>query len=224
MAGHILFVGKLDSRLERTWSSMQESGHQITCVRSRKPALRVMRDNPPVAVVVDLTVLRTGAERLCHTVKKHRPSTPILLLVDDEQPPPKLPHDRTMNRAAGYRRFNSTLSRLIEQSAEQSLAVGSLRLNLASRTVQSEKGMAVLCPREAELLEAFMRYPGRVLKHRFLMKAVWDTDFTDDLGTLWTHISALRSKIEPYPHRRVYLHTVRGVGYRLDVWPSPAGE
>lgn len=35
-----------------------------------------------------------------------------------------------------------------------------------------------------------------------------------------TCLSYSRS-IEPYADRRVYLHTVRGIGYRLDVWPPP---
>jgi DNA-binding response OmpR family regulator len=69
-----------------------------------------------------------------------------------------------------------------------------------------------------------MRNPGKVLKHEFLMTKVWQTDFVEDLGTLWTHISSLRKKIEPPTGRRVYLHTIRGMGYRLDEWPPPARE
>jgi two-component system alkaline phosphatase synthesis response regulator PhoP len=116
------------------------------------------------------------------------------------------------------------VSRVLRENRERVLRVGSLSLNLATRIAHGLNGPAALCPKEARLLETLMRSQSRVLKHEALMTAVWDTDFVDDLGTLWTHISSLRKKIEPYPGRRVYVHTIRGIGYRLDVWPPPTGE
>jgi len=224
MASRILFVGKNDSRLARTWSRVRAKGYDVTVVRSRKPALELIEINPPRVVVVDMTVPRTGAEKLCQTLKKHRPSIPILLLVDDEHCPPKVPHERTLSRAASYRRFSSALSRLLKEHPEHVLRVGSLSLDLATHVVHSLKGTTRLCPKEVQLLATFMHHSGKVLRHGFLMKEIWGTDFVDDLGTLWTHVSSLRRKIEPYRDRRVYLYTIRGIGYRLDVLPAPAGE
>ena len=223
MAGQILFVGKSDSRLERTWARIEAKGHRVISVRSRKPALETINSIPPHVVVVDTTVTRTGVEKLCRQLKRYRPEISILLLTDDEQPPPKFPHHRTLSKAASYRRFHDVLSKMIQEQSDHILRVGSLSLDLASRTVRSQKGTNSLCPKEAQLLATFMRQPGTVLRHEFLMKTIWETDFVEDLGTLWTHICSVRRKIEPHANRRVYLHTVRGMGYRLDVWPPPDG-
>jgi DNA-binding response OmpR family regulator len=196
----------------------------VVVTRSRKPALDLIEGNPPDIVVVDMTVPRTGAERFCRRLKKDNPDVPILLLVDDELPRPRFPHEKTLTRAASSRRFSSAIGRVLKENRERVLRVGSLSLNLATRVAHGLNGASSLCPKEALLLETLMRHPSTVLKHGALMTAVWDTDFVEDLGTLWTHISSLRKKIEPFPGRRVYVHTIRGIGYRLDVWPPPTGE
>lgn len=222
MASQILFVGKSDSRLERTWARLQAKGHRVITVRSRKPALEIINMISPHVVIVDTTVPRTGAEKLCRQLRRYRPEIPILLLIEDDHPPPRLPCDDTLSKAASFRRFHDKLSQMIQKRSAQTLNVGSLSLDMTNHTVRSQKGTSKLCPKEASLLAEFMNHPGKVLKHEFLMEKVWKTDYVEDLGTLWTHICSLRQKIEPYTNRRVYLHTVRGVGYRLDVWPPPA--
>jgi len=222
MATQILFVGKIDSRLRRTWSRLEAKGYKVTSARSRKGALRRVDADPPDLLVVDTTVPRTGAEKLCRQLKSRRPEIPIVLLVDDEQPPPRYPYDTTLSRRAGYRRFSNVLLDVLESRRNKLLKVGSLSLDLMTLTVRSLKGTSRMRPKEAQLLATFMRHSGQVLTHEFLMKTVWETDYCGDLRTLWTHVSAVRKKIEPYADRRVYLHTVRGIGYRLDVWPPPA--
>jgi DNA-binding response OmpR family regulator len=72
-----------------------------------------------------------------------------------------------------------------------------------------------LTPKQAHLLELFMRHPGEVLTREFLMKQVWDTDFTEDTRTLDVHIHWVREAIEEDSGSPKYLHTIRGVGYRF---------
>ena len=35
-----------------------------------------------------------------------------------------------------------------------------------------------------------------------------------------THVAALRKKLEDDPNHPIYLHSVRGIGYRLDTTPT----
>jgi two-component system alkaline phosphatase synthesis response regulator PhoP len=60
------------------------------------------------------------------------------------------------------------------------------------------------------------------------MRAVWDAHWFGSTETLDVHISQLRRKIEADPRVPRYLHTVRGVGYRVrddgpGAAPSPPG-
>ena len=70
-----------------------------------------------------------------------------------------------------------------------------------------------LTPKECQLLATFMQHPGKILTREFLMREVWETDFTDDMRTVVVHVSWLRKKIEEDPSRPQLIQTVRGMGY-----------
>lgn len=99
--------------------------------------------------------------------------------------------------------------------APQVLTVDGLRLNLKTRELQNGHGVARLTPMECQLLATFMRHPNQVLSHKFLMREVWETDYTGDMRTLQVHVCWLRRKIENNPRQPIRLRTVRGVGYRF---------
>jgi two-component system, OmpR family, response regulator len=45
-----------------------------------------------------------------------------------------------------------------------------------------------------------------------LLENVWDFDFETNMNIVETHISRLRSKIDP-KHRYEFIETIHGVGY-----------
>jgi len=70
--------------------------------------------------------------------------------------------------------------------------------------------------KEFELLEYFLRNPGRVLTRGQLIDRVWGADYVGDTKTLDVHVKRLRAKIEPDPTNPSTLTTVRGLGYKYD--------
>jgi two-component system response regulator MprA len=71
-----------------------------------------------------------------------------------------------------------------------------------------------LTPQEFQLLEVFLRHPGRVLTRSELYTAVWGHDFGNASNSLGVYVGYLRRKLEAAGEPRV-IHTVRGVGYVL---------
>jgi len=67
------------------------------------------------------------------------------------------------------------------------------------------------------LLQVFMANRGKVLTRRFLMEKVWETSYMGDTRTLDVHIHMLRKALGDGSRKPVYLHTVRGLGYRFDI-------
>lgn len=92
-----------------------------------------------------------------------------------------------------------------------------ISLDLEKRSVTTRGDTTHLTPKECALLATFMDNGGEVLTRKFLMKEVWETDWTEDTRTLDVHIRWLREKIEDDPSNPVHLRTVRGVGYRFEV-------
>lgn len=72
-----------------------------------------------------------------------------------------------------------------------------------------------LSPKEFGLLELLIRRDGRVVSREEALAEVWGLGRTGDPTTVDVHVKRLRSKIEGEPARPVHLLTVRGLGYRF---------
>ncbi len=89
-----------------------------------------------------------------------------------------------------------------------------LLLDPAARKVRRGARPIDLTRTEFELLELFMRSPGRVLSRHEILTGVWGFDPGQRSNSLNVYIGYLRKKIESSGKPRL-LHTVCGVGYVL---------
>ncbi len=93
--------------------------------------------------------------------------------------------------------------------------VGTLRLEVGARRVTGPDGPIDLSAREFDILRLLAEAQGRVVERQRLFREVWGTNFFGDERALDVYVRMIRKKIEPDPARPIYLHTIRGVGYRL---------
>ncbi|MFI9005916.1 response regulator transcription factor [Actinosynnema sp. NPDC053489] len=118
-------------------------------------------------------------------------------------------------------RINALLRRSKSPSAQEDaeredvVELGALRIDLGTRQVALDGEALELSRREFDLLAHLARQPGRVVGRRELFQAVWGRATTADDRTLDVHTSWLRRKLGETAAAPRYLHTVRGVGYRL---------
>jgi two-component system, OmpR family, response regulator RegX3 len=115
-------------------------------------------------------------------------------------------------------RIRAVLRRGHERSdgAPMTLESGPVRMDVERHVVTVDGRETPLPLKEFELLELFLRNPGRALTRGQLIDRVWGADYVGDTKTLDVHVKRLRSKIEPEPGQPRLLVTVRGVGYKLD--------
>ena len=95
------------------------------------------------------------------------------------------------------------------------LDVGELRVDPASRTASLGGEPLELSRKEFDVLALLARDAGRVVTRQRLLEEVWETTWFGSTKTLDVHVSALRRKLGDDPAAPRYLHTVRGVGFRL---------
>jgi two-component system OmpR family response regulator len=91
---------------------------------------------------------------------------------------------------------------------------GPIELDDDAHVVRRDGEIAALSPTEYKLLRFLMRNRGRVLTRSQILDHVWDYDFDGESTVVETFVSSLRRKVDVGPDRLI--HTVRGVGYRLD--------
>jgi two-component system OmpR family response regulator len=94
------------------------------------------------------------------------------------------------------------------------LIVGDLRMDLIARVVTRGKRTLDLLPQEFKLLEYLMRNQGRTVTRAMLLENVWNIHFDPMTSVVESHISRLRSKINPAAPKE-FIQTLRGVGYVL---------
>ena len=95
-------------------------------------------------------------------------------------------------------------------TAESSLSLRDLRLDLLSRRAHIGTSAVDLTAREFALLEVFLRHPDQVLSREQILGQVWGYDFDPASNVVDVYVRALRAKIGADR-----LETVRGMGYRL---------
>ncbi|WP_084704328.1 response regulator transcription factor [Phaeacidiphilus oryzae] len=101
------------------------------------------------------------------------------------------------------------------------LAVGGLRIDVQRREAALDGEQLDLTRREFDLLAFLAARPGVVVPRRELLAEVWRQPYGGD-QTIDVHLSWLRRKLGETASRPRYLHTVRGVGVRLDDPAAPA--
>ncbi|TKB60779.1 MAG: response regulator [Nitrospira sp.] len=93
--------------------------------------------------------------------------------------------------------------------------LGDLKVDLGRRQVFVSGKEIHLTPIEYKLLTTLIRYAGKVLTHRQLLKEVWGPLHVDEGHYLRVYMRQLRNKLEKNPAHPRYLVTELGVGYRL---------
>lgn len=92
---------------------------------------------------------------------------------------------------------------------------GDLKVDLARREVTCAGQPIHLTPNEYRLLSILVKYAGRVLTHRQLLKEIWGPGSSQETHYLRVYMNQLRQKLETDPAQPRYLITESGIGYRL---------
>ncbi|MDR2380046.1 MAG: response regulator transcription factor [Bifidobacteriaceae bacterium] len=100
-----------------------------------------------------------------------------------------------------------------DDAAPPALAVGSVRLELATRRAFVDGGEVALSAREFALAQTLMRRPGQVFSRSQLLSLVWGYEHDPGSNVVDVYLSYLRKKLGADQ-----IETVRGVGFR---WRKP---
>ena len=74
---------------------------------------------------------------------------------------------------------------------------------------------------EFELLHCLLQRHGQTVAPSLILKEVWGYEPDDDIETIRVHVRHLRTKLEPEPRKPIFIKTVYGAGYCLEL---PKGE
>lgn len=197
---------------------LEKKGFDVTVHHKVGRGIKAARKTTPDVLILDAASMRTSGSRMSRTARASLDGVPIILISPSgTRPDPGNGSSVTLVQPFTPRKLVNRVIRLLPGDERYVLKAGPLKLNLAQRKVRVNGKEARLTPKQAKLLELFMHNPGKLLTRKKLIREIWLTDYTGDTRTLDVHMSWLRHAIEKDPSAPEFLHTIRGMGYRLDL-------
>jgi two-component system KDP operon response regulator KdpE len=201
---------------------LRDAGFEAVTAATGEEALDRAAVKPPEAAILDLMLPDIDGVELTRRLREWSPM-PILVLSAVGEEDRKVEAlaagaDDYVTKPFGPRelvaRLEAALRRAQPDSAEPTIAVDGLEIDLAGRAVRHDGEPVHLTPTEFGLLRALARNRGKLMTHRALLVEVWGVEYEDDFQVLRAHIANLRRKIEPADGPK-YVLTDPGVGYRF---------
>jgi len=204
--------------------ALLRGGFRPTVARTGAEALRCVQSHAPDVVLLDLALPDADGRDVCRQIRSGS-DVPIIMItasgsVTDRVVGLELGADDYVVKpfAVGevIARIRAVLRRgRVPHAGEPRVEVGELSIDPAARRAFLRGRELDLTRKEFDLLYRLGREPGRVVTRETLMSDVWDENWFGSTKTLDVHIGWLRRKLADDPSEPRYIHTVRGVGFRL---------
>lgn len=222
----VLVVEDEESYSDALAYMLRKEGFEVSIAADGNAALAEFDRNGADIVLLDLMLPGIPGTEVCRQIRATS-SVPVIMVSakDDEVDKVvglELGADDYVTKPYSPRelvaRIRAVLRRGVEpEAAASTLEAGPVRMDVERHVVTVDGTETKLPLKEFELLEMFLRNPGRVLTRGQLIDRVWGSDYVGDTKTLDVHVKRLRAKLEPDPSEPRYLVTVRGLGYKLDL-------
>jgi two-component system response regulator RegX3 len=222
----ILLVEDEPSLVETVRYALEREGFGVTVARDGREALERFAAEPPDLVILDLMLPAVSGLDVCRRIRESS-MVPIVIVTAKDAEADKvagleLGADDYVTKPFSMRELVSRVRANLRRSqmkvpdaAGEVLTGGPIRMDAARHEVTVRGDPVAFPPKEFELLESFLRSPGRLLTRERLIQRIWGGDYVGDTKTLDVHVKRLRQKIERDPHEPEHLLTVRGLGYKF---------
>jgi DNA-binding response OmpR family regulator len=220
----VLLVEDEESISEPFARALARVGFRTQVARTGSEAIELASTLAPDVVLLDLALPDQDGRDVCRRLRQGS-DVPIIMVtasgaLTDRVVGLELGADdyvvKPFSVAEVVARIRAVLRRVQPSgSADPRKAIGELRIDLPARRVWHGEQEVDLTRKEFDLLARLVQDAGRVVTREALMSDVWDMNWFGSTKTLDVHIAWLRRKLGDDPARPTYIHTVRGVGFRL---------
>jgi DNA-binding response OmpR family regulator len=214
---------------------LRAEGHRVSVVADGLQGLEAARlaardasaaDGETTLLVLDLMLPGMGGLDICQTLRAEGFSLPILMLsalstVEDRVAGLRLGADDYLPKPFDFEELLARLASLarrgrdLPRRAPNRLVVDDLVFDRERMQASRHGRPLALTAKELALLELLMSAPGRLFSRERILANVWGNSEDPLTNVVDVYIRRLRSKIDDGGARPL-IHTVRGLGYRLE--------
>ncbi len=202
-----------------------ESGYLVEVALNGLDGLYLIQESEFDLIILDVMLPGLDGWQLLQVIRRRLP-TPVLFLtardaVEDRVKGLELGADDYLVKPFSYAELLARVRTLLRRGPPREVEqfrVADLELDLLRRRVTRAGERINLTNKEFALLHLLLSREGEVLSRAYIASQVWQMNFDSDTNVVDVAIRRLRAKIDdPYPCKLI--HTVRGMGYVLEVQP-----
>lgn len=201
---------------------LESAGFAVDVAGDGARALDLVHSADYDLIILDLMLPDVDGLELLKKIRNRRASPPVLILsardaVDDRVKGLEHGGDDYLVKPFAFVELMARVRALLRRGTPmpERLQVGDLVLDCIRRKVTRGGAQIDLAPKEFSILEYLMRNHGRPLSRTMIVEHVWDVEYDGLTNIVDVYIRHLRSKIDDKFAVKM-IHTVRGVGYRLE--------
>ena len=208
---------------------LESAGYAVDIAGDGRTAIELVHATDYDLIILDMMLPDMDGLKVLEKVRNRKASPPVLILsargtVEDRVKGLELGADDYLVKPFAFAELLARVRVLLRrgQPTPERLQVGDLVLDCIRRRVTREGENIELAPKEFSILEYMMRNRGRPLSRTMIVEHVWDMDYDGLTNIVDVYIRHLRSKIDDkWPSKLI--HTVRGIGYMLDLSERGSG-
>ncbi len=233
MKRHILIVEDEQHLAEALAHNLQFEGYSTTVAYDGEEGLRLAQTIQFDLVILDIMMPKLDGLEVCRRLRATGSRVPVLFLTarssdadrllglkvgaDDYVAKPFLLEELIL-RIQGIFRRQDWYRTPPEQ--QESYRFGDNQVNFLSFEAQAKGRSISLTEKECMLLKLLVERKNQVVSREEILERVWGYRFSTSSRTIDNFIVRLRRYFEPDPKTPVFIHSVRGVGYRFTPEPG----
>ena len=204
--------------------NLEQEGYQVETAFDGEEAIRLAHDESISLILLDLMLPKVDGFTVCRTIRSFS-NVPIIMVTAKSEDIDKIlgleyGADDYVTKPYNIREVTARVKAILRRvnpspkgDKNKIVMSGNIVLDYNFRRLQIDDKTIELTSKEFDLLELFLRNPGKVYTRENLLDIAWGFDYPGDVRTVDVHIRRLREKIEENPAEPKYIRTKWGVGY-----------
>jgi DNA-binding response OmpR family regulator len=220
----VLIVEDDPTMLRGLKDNFEFKGYRVVTASDGEEGLNTALNDSPDLIILDIMLPKINGYEVCRLIRQEQLEMPIIMLTakgqesdivlglnlgaDDYVTKP-FSIKELLARAAAFLRRS-------KQAEENVYEFADYRLDIGARTLTHHGNEVKLSPKEFNLLQFFVKKPGRALTRNEILNKVWGYEYFVGPRSIDRFVTTLRNKIEPDPRNPTFIRTIREVGYKFE--------